>query len=165
MLILLVFLAIIIGILLIFIYPKIGLFLLIFSSVFQLTYLHRWETIYISRFWAWIPFLLAGILLVPLLIKQISGKSPLFYRKSPIQNLYLFIIGMFCIGIFSCLLNRASPLIGIFGLRHMLLLVLLASFLSIIYSLLIIVLQVIRKIKQLTILETLNKFIYSWFIF
>ena len=39
--------------------------------------------------------------------------------------------------------------------------VLLASFLSIIYSLLIIVLQVLREIKQLTVLETLNKFIYS----
>jgi len=38
--------------------------------------------------------------------------------------------------------------------------VLLAGFLTIIYSLLVIVFQSIRKIKQLTILETFNKFIY-----
>jgi len=38
--------------------------------------------------------------------------------------------------------------------------VLLASFLTIIYSLLVVILQSIRKIKQLTILETFNKFIY-----
>jgi len=39
--------------------------------------------------------------------------------------------------------------------------VLLASFLSIVYGLLIIVLQSVRKIKQLTILETFNKFVYT----
>jgi len=39
--------------------------------------------------------------------------------------------------------------------------VLLAGFLTIIYSLLIIALQVTRKIKQLTILETFNKFVYT----
>ncbi len=39
--------------------------------------------------------------------------------------------------------------------------ILLAVFSSAIYSLLLIVLQVVRKIKQLTILETFNKFIYT----
>ncbi|MBU2579456.1 oligosaccharide flippase family protein [Patescibacteria group bacterium] len=39
--------------------------------------------------------------------------------------------------------------------------VLLATFLSVIYNFLIIVLQVLRRIKELTILETFNKFIYS----
>ncbi len=38
--------------------------------------------------------------------------------------------------------------------------VLLASFLTVIYSLLVITLQVMRRIKQLTILETFNKFLY-----
>ena len=39
--------------------------------------------------------------------------------------------------------------------------VLLAGFLTVIYGLLIIVLQSVRKIKQLTILEIFNKFIYT----
>jgi len=39
--------------------------------------------------------------------------------------------------------------------------VLLASFLTIIYSLLIIVLQAMRKIKELTVLEVFNKFVYT----
>jgi len=39
--------------------------------------------------------------------------------------------------------------------------VLLASFLGVVYGLLIIVLQSVRKIKQLTILETFNKFAYT----
>ncbi|MBU2472970.1 oligosaccharide flippase family protein [Patescibacteria group bacterium] len=39
--------------------------------------------------------------------------------------------------------------------------VLLASFLGVIYGLLVIVLQSIRKIKQLTILETFSKFVYT----
>jgi len=41
--------------------------------------------------------------------------------------------------------------------------VLLASFLGVVYGLLIIVLQSIRKIKQLTILEVFNKFVYTLF--
>ncbi len=41
--------------------------------------------------------------------------------------------------------------------------VLLASFLTIIYSLLVIVLQSTRKIKELTILEVFNKFTYTLF--
>ena len=41
--------------------------------------------------------------------------------------------------------------------------VLLAGFLTIIYNLLVIVLQVNRKIKELTILEVFNKFIYIFF--
>ena len=41
--------------------------------------------------------------------------------------------------------------------------VLLAGFLTIVYSLLVIVLQVTRKIKELTILEIFNKFIYILF--
>ena len=41
--------------------------------------------------------------------------------------------------------------------------VLLASFLTIIYSLLVIVLQTTRKIKELTVLEVFNKFIYALF--
>ena len=52
-----------------------------------------------------------------------------FYKKSPIQNLYLFSMGMFFIGLISCLLNRASPVTGIFGLRYILLLALFSSFL------------------------------------
>jgi len=39
--------------------------------------------------------------------------------------------------------------------------ILLAGFLTTIYSLLVIILQVTRKIKQLTILESFNKFIYT----
>jgi len=39
--------------------------------------------------------------------------------------------------------------------------ILLASFLTIIYGLLIIVLQSVRKIKELTILEIFNKFVYT----
>jgi len=41
--------------------------------------------------------------------------------------------------------------------------VLLAGFLTVIYSLLVIVLQITRKMKQLTILETFNRFIYILF--
>jgi len=39
--------------------------------------------------------------------------------------------------------------------------ILISTFLGVVYNLLIIILQVIRKIKQLTILESFNKFIYS----
>lgn len=88
--------------------------------------------------------------------------------KQEIKNVLTYFIKItllaFCfIGIFGIFLAPflTELLYDNIQIGHWARVVLLAGFLNVIYGLLVIVLQVFRKIKQLTILETLNKFVYS----
>jgi len=110
-----------------FFYPRVGAWFFVFSCVFQVAYLHRLEIIAVSRFWAWIPFLLAIMLTGPLLAKEAIERYGIFRDDSPLKKLYIALI-MFMIGGFAaCVLNGCSLVIAVFGLRHILLFVIGAS--------------------------------------
>lgn len=103
-----------------------GVWALIFFSIFQLGYFHRWSVINFPRFWTWLPFFIAALLIIVLACKLALEKTAIFYNGSPLHKLFLFTIGLFFIGVISCLINDVSPIMGIFGLRYVLLMIIMA---------------------------------------
>ncbi|MCK5707921.1 MAG: O-antigen ligase family protein [Candidatus Aureabacteria bacterium] len=110
-----------------FVSPKTGTWILIFSCIFQTGYFLRWTIIELSRFWAWLPFLVAGILLLPLIMKEALQDNFLLHKRTPVQRLFLFVFILSSAGIISCLVNGISIATGIFGLRYYFIIVLMTS--------------------------------------
>lgn len=105
-------------ILFIYCYPKTGMWVIIFFSIFQLEYLSRW--INASRYLVWISFIAAIILFVFTIAKTIVLNERIIFKDTPIKKLYAFAVFLLFLTFFSCLINGVPFIIGIFGSRYIL---------------------------------------------
>ncbi len=104
-------------------FPRVGIWLIIFFSVCQLSYFSRWTSvIHFPKQLTWFPFFISGVLLLPLIARQSLLRRPIFYRNAPLKILFWFTMLILFTASISSLLNEISPLTGLFGMRYILLL-------------------------------------------
>jgi len=109
------------------VFPKIGVWTLTFLSIFQLTYFHRWTVVNIPRFFAWLPFFVAILLIIPLVIERFFYRQIFAKKVSLLRLLYLFVLGMIIVSTVSSYVNGTDLLTSLFGIRYILLLLIMAT--------------------------------------
>lgn len=114
--ILLIAIVVLIYAVLAFLYPRMAIYLLIFFSIFDLGFFSRW--IHVSKYFARIPFLIAGLLVLIFMLSFFSEKLKIRRTDKEVILSLKFILFLSFIAVLSCLYNRESLVLGLFELRY-----------------------------------------------
>jgi len=109
-------LIVIIYAMLVFLHPRMAIYLLIFFSVFDLGFFSRW--IGATRYLARIPFFLSGLLALIFILYFFSGKLKIWKKDRLIGLSIKFIFLLTILAITSNLYNNENLVLGIYELRY-----------------------------------------------
>jgi hypothetical protein len=99
-----------------FLRPHMAIYLLVFFSIFDLGFFSRW--IGVTRYFARIPFFLAGLLALIFMINFFTEKLTIEKKDRLIRMSIKFIFLLILITIFSNLYNNENLILGLFELRY-----------------------------------------------